>query len=113
MSDRYFTAVEVDPELIPGARNAIQICLRVKPSERVTIITDEATQEIAAALENEIEKTGAAYSVFVIEDLAARRWVESKLKANELITATRKALQDCRSEVEADYLNQVERALAS
>src|SRR5438132_3322595 len=26
------------------------------------------------------------------EDLAARRWVESKLKANELITATRKAL---------------------
>ncbi len=72
MSDRFFTAVEVDPELIPGARNAIQTCLRVKPSERVTIITDEATQEIAAALENEIEKTGAAYSVFIIEDLAAR-----------------------------------------
>src|SRR5436309_3798066 len=46
------------------------------------------------------------------EDLAARRWVEAKLKANQLIVATRKALQDCRSEVEADYLNQVERALA-
>src|SRR2546423_15653222 len=45
------------------------------------------------------------------EDLAARRWVESKLKANELSTATRKALQDCRSEGEGAYLNQVERAL--
>ena len=72
MSDRFFTAVQVDPELIPGARNAIHTCLRVKHGERVTIITDEATQEIAAALENEVEKTGAGHSVFLIEDYAAR-----------------------------------------
>ena len=76
MSDRFFTAVEVDPELIPGARNAIQTCLRVQPGEKVTIITDEATQEIAAALENEIEKTRASHSVFVIEDYAARPLID-------------------------------------
>src|SRR5438445_3182396 len=29
------------------------------------------------------------------EDLAARRWIEGKLKADALITATRKALADC------------------
>ena len=30
----------IDPELVPGARNAIDICLRLKPEERITIITD-------------------------------------------------------------------------
>ena len=52
MPDRnYISAIEVDPELIPGARNAIGVCLRLQPQERITIITDEATREIAAALQ--------------------------------------------------------------
>ena len=42
----------IDPELIPGARNAINVCLRLKPEERITIITDTATREIAAALQD-------------------------------------------------------------
>ena len=45
------------------------------------------------------------------EDLAARRWIEAKLKANELISATRKALADCAGELEADYQARVETAL--
>ena len=32
--------IPIDPELIPGARNAINVCLRLKPEERITIITD-------------------------------------------------------------------------
>ena len=64
--------MDLDPELLPGARNAVQACLRVKPTERVTIITDEATQGIAAALESEVEKASAGHSVFVLEDYAAR-----------------------------------------
>ena len=39
-----------DPELTPGARNAVKVCLRVQPSEKVTVITDEATKEIAASI---------------------------------------------------------------
>ena len=31
----------IDPELVPGARNAINVCLRLKPQERITIITDD------------------------------------------------------------------------
>ena len=31
----------IDPELLPGARNAIRVCLNVQPHERVTVITDE------------------------------------------------------------------------
>ena len=45
------------------------------------------------------------------EDLAARRWVEAKLKANELLAATRKGLAGCANELEAGYISQVEAAL--
>jgi molecular chaperone DnaK len=45
------------------------------------------------------------------EDLAARRWIEAKLKATELISATRKALADCAGELEPDYQARVEGAL--
>ena len=47
------------------------------------------------------------------EDLASRRWVEAKLKANELLTATRKGLSSCANELEAGYVTQVEAALSS
>jgi molecular chaperone DnaK len=45
------------------------------------------------------------------DDLATRRWVEQKLKAQELLSATRKGLASCASELEADYVQQVELAL--
>jgi molecular chaperone DnaK len=44
------------------------------------------------------------------DDLAARRWIEAKLKANETLTATRKALADFGAEIENDYRKQVESA---
>jgi leucyl aminopeptidase (aminopeptidase T) len=57
---------------MPGAHNAIEVCLRVQPDERVTIITDQATREIAAALQAEVEEVGAEHSVFVLENYAPR-----------------------------------------
>jgi aminopeptidase len=62
----------IDPELIPGARNALEVCLRLKPDERITVITDNATREIAAALQSEVERIGSEYSVFVLEHHARR-----------------------------------------
>ncbi|HLC13449.1 MAG TPA: hypothetical protein VJK31_09335, partial [Chthoniobacterales bacterium] len=67
MPDRLTTDI-IDAELAPGARNAIRVCLRLQPSERITIITDEATAEIAAALQAEVEEVGAAHAVFVLEN---------------------------------------------
>jgi molecular chaperone DnaK len=46
------------------------------------------------------------------EDMAARRWVEAKLKASTLISATRNGIADCADELDADYKLQVETALA-
>ena len=71
MPDRAFLH-PIDPELIPGARNAIEVCLRLQPNERITIITDEATREIAAALQTEVEKVGSDFSLFVLEHHARR-----------------------------------------
>ncbi len=63
---------QIDPDLAPGARNAIQVCLRLKPQERVTIITDEATAEIAVALRAEVEAIGSECSLFTLEHHARR-----------------------------------------
>ena len=69
---RPLNTIPFDSELIPGARNAVQVCLRVEPSERVTVITDEASLEIAAALVRELEQVGSPYHAFVLEELAER-----------------------------------------
>jgi molecular chaperone DnaK (HSP70) len=45
------------------------------------------------------------------EDLASRRWVEQKLKANELVTATRKGIASCETELAADYVAELEAAM--
>ena len=45
------------------------------------------------------------------EDLAVRRWIEAKLKAEQLVTATRKALADCAGELDSEYAARVEAAL--
>jgi leucyl aminopeptidase (aminopeptidase T) len=62
----------VDAELLPGARNAIRVCLNVQPRERVTVITDRECEDIAASLVHEIEQVGAPYKMFVLEDVASR-----------------------------------------
>jgi leucyl aminopeptidase (aminopeptidase T) len=64
--------ISVSPELVPGARNAIHTCLRVRPDERVTVITDAETAEIAAALVHELDELGAEHAAFVLEDYAVR-----------------------------------------
>jgi leucyl aminopeptidase (aminopeptidase T) len=64
--------ISFDPEFTPGARNAVGVCLRVRPDEKVCVITDEATLEIATAIVVELEKVGAPYRAWVLEDLAER-----------------------------------------
>jgi leucyl aminopeptidase (aminopeptidase T) len=64
--------IHFDPELQPGAHNAVYVCLRVQPSEKVTVITDYASEEIAASLVAELENSRCAYNTFVLEDLAPR-----------------------------------------
>jgi molecular chaperone DnaK len=45
---------------------------------------------------------------YAFEDLAARRWIEAKLKANETLLATKNALASCADEIEKDYREKIE-----
>jgi leucyl aminopeptidase (aminopeptidase T) len=71
-ASRHLNRLPFDPELTPGARNAIEVCLRIKASEKVTVITDETTKEIAASMVAELEKLGAPYHAWILEELSPR-----------------------------------------
>ena len=64
--------VDFAPEYSIGARNAVRVCLNIQPSEKVTVITDNVTREIAASVVHEIEAVGAPYNAFVLEEFATR-----------------------------------------
>jgi aminopeptidase len=59
-------------DLAPGARNAIRTCLRIQPSERVVLVTDLETEEIAASLADQIRQVGASVDAHVMEDYGPR-----------------------------------------
>ncbi len=59
-------------DLAPGARNAVRTCLRVAPDERVVLITDRETEEIAASLAAEVRGVGAPLELHVLEAYGSR-----------------------------------------
>ncbi|MBM3266751.1 MAG: aminopeptidase [Candidatus Sericytochromatia bacterium] len=64
--------VVFDPELVAGAQNAVRVCLKVRDGEKVTLITDRETMEVAACIYDELKKVGARVEDFVLEDYALR-----------------------------------------
>jgi leucyl aminopeptidase (aminopeptidase T) len=64
--------IPFDPEYTPGARNAVNVCLRIQPHERVCVITDEATADIAASIVAELRNLGAPHYAWVLEEWAER-----------------------------------------
>ena len=59
-------------EFAQGARNAVTTCLKIKPDEKVTLITDRSCLTIAASMAVELEKLGCHWTGFVLEELAPR-----------------------------------------
>ncbi len=59
-------------EFREGAHNAATTCLRIEPTERVTLITDEGTAPIAASIAAELDRIGCTWHSFVLEELAPR-----------------------------------------
>ena len=66
------SAVPFPPSFHPGARNAATTCLRIQSHEKVTVITDESTLEIAAAIAVELDRIGCVWNGFVLEELSPR-----------------------------------------
>ncbi|HTW49081.1 MAG TPA: hypothetical protein VMD92_14105, partial [Acidobacteriaceae bacterium] len=63
-------------EFDPGARAAINTCLRIEPTEKVTLITDRVTEPIAASLAHALAANGCRWNAFVLEDLAPRPLID-------------------------------------
>lgn len=68
----YLLEASYPVEFTPGARSAVTTCLRIDPSEKVTLITDHTTEPIAAALAAQLEELGCQWNAFVLEELAPR-----------------------------------------
>jgi aminopeptidase len=62
----------VDQELMPGAHNAVDRCLRIQPDEKVTLITDLACFDIGAALAQALQSRNLQFHTWVLEHLAPR-----------------------------------------
>lgn len=59
-------------ELVPGAKNAIEVCLKVKPGQRVYILADRRCEEIGMALEDAARNAGAGVVLKILEDEVER-----------------------------------------
>src|SRR5260370_39773751 len=60
------------PDLMPGARNAVQTCLSVRPGEHVALIADEASRSVAASLAAALDDRQALYTGLLLEDFGPR-----------------------------------------
>lgn len=62
----------VQPELMPGAKNAVETCLAVRPGEQVALIADRASSTVAASLAAALAESKAAYTGLLLEDFGPR-----------------------------------------
>ncbi len=62
----------VQPELLPGARNAVETCLAVRAGERVALIADRASRAVAASLAATLNERRAAWQGVLLENVAKR-----------------------------------------
>jgi aminopeptidase len=59
-------------ELEPGARNAVEVCLAIQSDDRVALIADEASGEVAASMAAALDEVGALWDGVLIEQIADR-----------------------------------------
>jgi leucyl aminopeptidase (aminopeptidase T) len=59
-------------ELEPGARNAIDVCLAVRPGEHVALIADEESAAVAASLAAAVDAARATCDAVLLEAVSTR-----------------------------------------
>src|ERR1700690_665571 len=59
-------------ELMAGAKNAVNVCLAVRPGEHVLLIADEVSRSVAASLEQAVRERGALIKSLLLEDYGPR-----------------------------------------
>ena len=72
-------------------------------TQTVRSVVDVNDAEVQEMVEQSVE--------FAFDDLAARRWIESEIRAKEIIRATRQALDYCCDLITDDYRSEIETAV--
>jgi molecular chaperone DnaK len=104
---------EAEPRGVP--RVGVQFEIDANGILHVLARDTKTGQEKIVAMKSAVDVDDAAVQQMVeesvehaFEDLAVRRWIEAKLKAEETLAATRKAMVDCADEIETDYRGRIE-----
>ncbi len=90
------------------ANGILHVLARDTKTGREKVVEMKSAVDVDDAAVTRMVEESVAHA---FDDLATRRWVEAKLKANELLAAARKGLTGCADELDAAYIAQVEAAL--
>src|SRR6266403_1414417 len=60
------------PDLLPGAKNAVETCLSIKPGEKVALVADEPSRAVAASLSAAMYPVHAKCTSLLLEAFAPR-----------------------------------------
>src|SRR5258707_1392995 len=63
---------DCQPELMPGAKNAVETCLAVQAGEHVALIADVESSAVAASLAAALQNVQATTTELLLEDFAPR-----------------------------------------
>ncbi len=72
--------------------------------ERVQSVVDVDDADVQQMVEESVEHA--------FDDLAARRWIENRLKAKEILVATQQGVSLCKDELSDEYLEELQSAIA-
>ena len=89
------------------ANGILHVLARDTRTGREKIVEMKSAVDVDDAAVQKMVEESVAHA---FDDLAARRWVEARLKAVETLAATRKALADFGGELEGDYRARIEAA---
>jgi leucyl aminopeptidase (aminopeptidase T) len=76
-----------EPDLMPGARNAVGTCLAIQAGNRVALIADQASAVVAGSLESALLEAGAAADCVLIESVASRPMAAAPRRVLEALEA--------------------------
>ncbi|MBM3840218.1 MAG: molecular chaperone DnaK [Verrucomicrobia bacterium] len=90
------------------ANGILRVLARDLKSGRQTVVDLKSAVDVNDA---EVEKMVEESVEHAFEDLAARRWIEARLRAGDTVEATRKALAECGAEIAADLRTRIDAAV--
>jgi molecular chaperone DnaK len=111
--------IDFDPAPRGMARVGVQFEIDANGILHVLARDTKTSRQTVVEMKSAVDVDDAAVQKMVEEsvehawdDLKARQWIETKLRAVETANATRKALHDCAAELEPGYTEKIRAALS-